>query len=232
MLDANCVWQSEPLPATVLATLSRYSELPAENDKGPIRVASVVTVHRTVRDADWEMAGTLEEALRCPDQQLRQGERITGLQSQGAAFGLLNNSSSEDSLSEGGEYHSATEAGSAAEGWVITTTYVDPAELPAAARFVTAYKKRFKVRTVGPFAVEAYDALLFVAQGLRELGSVEPERGAMVRRLRATTHKGLAKTIEFDAVTDEFRWVRSLFLHRVQNGAPRFLGRYDKIKKT
>ncbi|MFC8666990.1 bifunctional serine/threonine-protein kinase/ABC transporter substrate-binding protein [Streptomyces sp. NPDC057199] len=125
-----------------------------------------------------------------------------------------------------------TEAGPAAEGWVITTTYVDPAELPAAARFVAAYKKRFGVRTVEHFAVEAYDALLFVAQGLRELGSVEPERGAMVRRLRQTTHKGLAKTIEFDPVTKEFRWVNGLFLHRVENGVPHFLGRYDQLKKS
>ncbi|MER6137171.1 bifunctional serine/threonine-protein kinase/ABC transporter substrate-binding protein [Streptomyces sp. NPDC001815] len=125
-----------------------------------------------------------------------------------------------------------TEAGPAAEGWVITTTYVDPAELPAAARFVSAYRKRFGVRTVERFAVEAYDALLFVARGLRELGSVEPERGAMVRRLRTTSYKGLAKTIEFDPVTDEFRWVGSLFLHQVRNGAPHFLGHYKELKKT
>ena len=32
---------------------------------------------------------TLEEALRCPDQQLRQGERITELASQGSDFGNL-----------------------------------------------------------------------------------------------------------------------------------------------
>ncbi|MGW2287150.1 bifunctional serine/threonine-protein kinase/ABC transporter substrate-binding protein [Streptomyces phaeochromogenes] len=125
-----------------------------------------------------------------------------------------------------------TEAGPAAEGWVITTSYVDPAELPSATGFVTAYKKRFGVRTVERFAVEAYDALLFVAQGLRGLGSVEPERGAMVRRLRLTTYKGLAKTIEFEPVTKQFRWVNGLFLHRIRNGSPDFLGRYDEVKKA
>ncbi|WP_435862676.1 bifunctional serine/threonine-protein kinase/ABC transporter substrate-binding protein [Streptomyces phaeochromogenes] len=124
------------------------------------------------------------------------------------------------------------EAGAAAEGWVITTTYVDPAELPAAARFVKTYRKRFGVRTVGRFAVEAYDALLFIAQGMRELDSAEPERGSMVRRLRATTHKGLAKTIEFEPTTNEFHWVNSLFLHRVESGVPRFLGRYDQVKEN
>lgn len=73
---------------------------------------------------------------------------------------------------------------------MISATYVDPAALPAAARCVAAYKKRFEVRAVEPFAVEACDALLFVAQGLRELGNVEVERSAMVRRLRASTYKG------------------------------------------
>ncbi|MEU5700857.1 bifunctional serine/threonine-protein kinase/ABC transporter substrate-binding protein [Streptomyces aurantiacus] len=123
------------------------------------------------------------------------------------------------------------EAGPAAEGWVITTTYVDPAELPAAAHFVKTYRKRFGVRTVERFAVEAYDALLFIAEGLHELGAVEPERGALVRRLRTTTHKGLAKTIEFDPTTTEFRWLNSLFLHRVSEGAPHFLGHYEKARK-
>ncbi|MER5474439.1 bifunctional serine/threonine-protein kinase/ABC transporter substrate-binding protein [Streptomyces sp. NPDC002685] len=124
------------------------------------------------------------------------------------------------------------EAGTAAEGWVICTAYVDPARLPAAAPFVTAYKKRFGVRTVERFAVEAYDALNFIAEGLRELGSAGVERGAMVRRLREATYNGLAKTIEFDEVTDEFHWVNGLFLQRVQNGTPHFLGRYDQLKKS
>jgi len=106
VLDANCVWEREPLPATVLATLTRYSEVPAEDGKGPISVAAVVTVHRTVNDADWEMAETLEEALRCPDQQLRQGERITELASQGSDFGILGNLAAEDMLTEGGKYYS------------------------------------------------------------------------------------------------------------------------------
>ncbi|MET7356033.1 ABC transporter substrate-binding protein [Streptomyces mirabilis] len=70
-----------------------------------------------------------------------------------------------------------TEAGPAAEGWVISATYVDPAALSAAERFVAAYKKRFGVRAVERFALEAYDALLFVAQGLGELGYVEVRAG-------------------------------------------------------
>ncbi|MFE7032658.1 hypothetical protein ACFU9Y_20310 [Streptomyces sp. NPDC057621] len=118
VLDSDCVWEREPLPSTVLASLTRNSELPAEGGKGPIRVTAVVTVHRTVNDADWEMAGMLEEALRCPDQQLRQGERITGLLSQGAAYGLLANFTSEDSLTEGGKYYSDTLGGPHYYYWV------------------------------------------------------------------------------------------------------------------
>ena len=125
-----------------------------------------------------------------------------------------------------------TEAGAAAEGWVFGTSYVDPARLPAAARFVASYRKRFGVRAVEPFAVEAYDALLFVAQGLRALGAAGVERGAMVQRLRASTYKGLAKTVRFDAATGQFHWADGLFLHRVENGGPRFLGRYDKVGRT
>ncbi|WAU79456.1 hypothetical protein O1Q96_06645 [Streptomyces sp. Qhu-G9] len=106
VLDADCVWQREPLPASVLATLTRYSELPAQDGKGPIRVSAVVTVHRTVKDADWEMAETLEEAMRCPDQQLRQGERISDVASLGSGYGLGGNYSAEDSLTERGEYYS------------------------------------------------------------------------------------------------------------------------------
>lgn len=117
VLDTDCVWQREPLPSTVLATLTRYSELPAENGKGPIRVAAVVTVHRSVNEADWEMAETLEEALRCPDQQLRQGERITGLASQGSDFGVLGNLIAEDMLTESGKYYSAELGGPYFYNW-------------------------------------------------------------------------------------------------------------------
>jgi hypothetical protein len=106
VLDKGCVWQLAPLPRDVLASLTRYSELPAQGGKGPVRVAAVVTVHRDAGAADWEMAGTLEEALRCPDQQLRQGERLTGLLSESNTYGTLNNFSADDRLAESGTYYS------------------------------------------------------------------------------------------------------------------------------
>lgn len=105
VLGKDCVWQRGGLPESALTSFTRHSELPAEGGKGPIRISATVTVHRTVADAEWEMAGTLEEALRCPDQQLGPNERIAGLMSQGTAVGKPG-ATSDDSLSESGEYYS------------------------------------------------------------------------------------------------------------------------------
>ncbi|MEU1512013.1 hypothetical protein ABZ490_07595 [Streptomyces sp. NPDC005811] len=117
VLDGDCVWQREPVPDDVFASVTRYSELPAESGKGPVRVAVTVTVHRDTDGADWEQASTLEEALRCPDQVLRAGERITGLKSLGQAFGHNGNEYAEDTFYEGGEYHSDTLGGPYSYMW-------------------------------------------------------------------------------------------------------------------
>ncbi|MGW1514222.1 hypothetical protein [Streptomyces sp. NPDC002394] len=101
VLDENCEWEAGTLPRSILYSVTAYSEIPAAGGKGPLRVAATVTVHRTPTDADWEMAETLEEPLRCPDQELRQGERITGLQSLGMPYGADENT---DSLIERGSY--------------------------------------------------------------------------------------------------------------------------------
>ncbi|MGW8604343.1 hypothetical protein ACWGLB_35970 [Streptomyces sp. NPDC055893] len=104
VLGATCSWETGTRPADVLASVTAYSELPAVDGKGVLRVAATVTVHRTESDADWEMASTLEEALRCPDQKLRDGERITELMSLGNPFGVGGNATADDSLREGGSY--------------------------------------------------------------------------------------------------------------------------------
>ncbi|MFC8977096.1 hypothetical protein ACFU3J_00880 [Streptomyces sp. NPDC057411] len=104
VLDADCTWEAGTLPRSVLASVTAHSEIPAAGGKGPLRVAATVTVHRTESDADWEMAETLEEALRCPDQQLQQGERITGLGSLGLPYGVGGNAHATDSLNESGSY--------------------------------------------------------------------------------------------------------------------------------
>ncbi|WP_309226282.1 hypothetical protein [Streptomyces lunaelactis] len=106
VLDEDCVWQRSPLPAGVLASLTRRSELPAEGAKGPMRFAAVVTVHREVSSADWELARSLEEVLRCPEQQLSQSEKIAGMISQGTVFGAGGNRFAEDSIGESGQFYS------------------------------------------------------------------------------------------------------------------------------
>ncbi|WP_199548496.1 hypothetical protein [Streptomyces sp. N35] len=117
VLDATCVWQRERLPKNVLASITTYGELPAADGRGPVRVSSVVTVHREVDGADWEMARTLEEALRCPDQELRAGEWIKGLFSEGMALGQGTNAYADDSISENGEYHSERLGGPYPYNW-------------------------------------------------------------------------------------------------------------------
>ncbi|MEV7275740.1 hypothetical protein [Streptomyces sp. NPDC093111] len=104
VLDPGCEWELGTPPGSVLYSVTAYSQIPAAGGKGPLRVAATVTVHRTDSDADWEMAGTLEEALRCPDQQLRQGERISRLLSLGVPYGTANNTYATDTLLERGSY--------------------------------------------------------------------------------------------------------------------------------
>ncbi len=105
VLDKDCTWEGGARPRTVLASVTAYSEIPAAGGKGPLRVAATVTVHRTESDADWELAETLEEALRCPDQRLRENERITGLMSLGTPYGVNGNATTADSVLERGDYH-------------------------------------------------------------------------------------------------------------------------------
>ncbi|MEU5522885.1 hypothetical protein ABZ759_20110 [Streptomyces sp. NPDC047860] len=86
-LDERCRWQREPLPEGVLASLSRYAELPARDGKGTVRVTAVATVHTSELGADEQLAITLEEVLRCPDQEIRARERLTDLVSDGFPLG-------------------------------------------------------------------------------------------------------------------------------------------------
>ncbi|MEU6508422.1 hypothetical protein [Streptomyces sp. NPDC046942] len=107
VLGTDCVWQQQPLPGDVLASLTRYSRLPAGGGKGEVHTAATVTVHRTTAQADQEIAETLEEALRCPDQQLRDTERIAGLNSVGSGYGTNGNTSADDVLEEVGAYYNS-----------------------------------------------------------------------------------------------------------------------------
>lgn len=104
VLDEQCRWERRALPKGVLASLSRYSEIPGSGAKGEIKVTAAVTVHATVLDADERLATTLEEPLRCREQQVRTDERISGLMSTGTPYGQGNNTYADDQVVEIGSY--------------------------------------------------------------------------------------------------------------------------------
>ncbi|WP_393061999.1 hypothetical protein [Streptomyces sp. LN549] len=104
VLGTDCIWRQEKPASSVLATMSRSFEVPAAGGKGPMRLSAVVTVHRTRDDARWEMAESVEETMRCPTQQLRQGEQIGSMiaSTLGQEEGVQE--SAEDFLLESGQY--------------------------------------------------------------------------------------------------------------------------------
>ncbi|MGW0706337.1 hypothetical protein ACWD4G_10280 [Streptomyces sp. NPDC002643] len=118
VLDEECRWQRRALPDGVLASLSLYSELPGTGKRGTVKVTAAVTVHSTVLGADDRMAETLEDTLRCPEQQVRTDERITDLNSIGTPLGLRDNTYSDDSVFETGSY--LTDDGKATYRWMVT----------------------------------------------------------------------------------------------------------------
>jgi len=118
VLDEQCRWERRALPKGVLASLSLYSELPGSGSRGAIKVTAAVTVHATELGADDQLATTLEEVLRCPEQQVRTDERITGLASVGTPFGVRGNTYADDSVYELGSY--LTGGGKASYRWMVT----------------------------------------------------------------------------------------------------------------
>ncbi|MFF3840139.1 bifunctional serine/threonine-protein kinase/ABC transporter substrate-binding protein [Streptomyces sp. NPDC001930] len=126
-------------------------------------------------------------------------------------------------------------AGPAAEDWYIGTTYVDPALVPAAKAFTAAYRKRWGLSGAAPvdrYAVEAYDAVLSVAEAMRSLAKdgLPMERSALTRRLRELTYQGVVKKYAYDSAKS-YRFLDQVFIHRIQQGVPRFRGKYETAIK-
>ncbi|MFH9795486.1 hypothetical protein [Streptomyces virginiae] len=104
VLDEKCVWQTSDLPQDVLATNTRYFEVPAGNGHGRVQINATVTVHRNRAESGWETARAMEEVVRCPDQKLREGEDLKGLLGTANHQGEQMNNWSEDAFSEFGTY--------------------------------------------------------------------------------------------------------------------------------
>ncbi|MGW3498204.1 bifunctional serine/threonine-protein kinase/ABC transporter substrate-binding protein [Streptomyces sp. NPDC001020] len=119
-------------------------------------------------------------------------------------------------------------AGAAAEGWVFSTTFVDPTRMTSAAGFVRAYRKRYGVREVGRGAAEAYDALGLVARGLTAAGTDLADRGTLTHRVRALSYQGITRTFR-PPVGGGGEVASGLFLWRVEKGTPVFLGQYQQV---
>ncbi|MER5767821.1 bifunctional serine/threonine-protein kinase/ABC transporter substrate-binding protein [Streptomyces sp. NPDC001985] len=121
-------------------------------------------------------------------------------------------------------------AGETADGWVFGTSYIDPGRVPGAGPFLAAYRKRWRSEQPGRHAAESYDAVLYLAEAIRELGADRVRRAALMGRLREMTHRGVAKTLAFRDTTELLdESGGGLFLHRVEGGRARFLGPYRSV---
>lgn len=112
----------------------------------------------------------------------------------------------------------------AAEGWLLTASFVDPSALPAAAAFTAAYRKRYGSEP-GYYAAEAYDAVNLVIQELVRATKrgQPPKRRELVGLLRKSRYKGITNDFAFKPEDGTFDgW--GIFLHQVDGGRFRFLG--------
>lgn len=69
-----------------------------------MHVSLTVTVHRSTLEGRRDMAVSLEEALRCPEQRLNATQRVRELYSQASTFDDQRNAVAEDDLTESGEW--------------------------------------------------------------------------------------------------------------------------------
>ncbi|MFD3814855.1 ABC transporter substrate-binding protein [Streptomyces rubiginosohelvolus] len=122
-------------------------------------------------------------------------------------------------------------AGAAADGWVFAEAYADPAALPAVRAFTAAHRKRFGAPPA-TWAAEAYDAVGLIARAAGTTSASGEVRSGIGGRLVRTEHRGIVRTLAFDASTRQVRIPDGIFLHRIENGRPRFLGPYGEVRET
>lgn len=122
-------------------------------------------------------------------------------------------------------------AGAAADGWVFAEAYADPAALPAARTFTAAHRKRFGAPPA-TWAAEAYDAVGLIARAAGTTSASGEVRSGIGGRLVRTEHRGIVRTLAFDASTRQVRIPDGIFLHRIEDGRPRFLGPYGEVREA
>lgn len=104
VLGDDCLWRREAIPDTVLTSLTRSFVRPGTGGKGAVYVSLTVTVHSSTLQARRDMAMSLEEPLRCAEERLNATDVVRGMTSRGDQFGEQRTGTSDDDLSEYGEY--------------------------------------------------------------------------------------------------------------------------------
>ncbi|MEU9782479.1 bifunctional serine/threonine-protein kinase/ABC transporter substrate-binding protein [Streptomyces phaeochromogenes] len=116
------------------------------------------------------------------------------------------------------------QAGEAAEGWLVASSFVDPSAVPAAKAFTAAFRKRYDAAP-GYYAAEAYDTVNLVLQEVLKATKRgrPPTRKELAGLLRKSRYKGITKEFAFKAEDGQFNgW--GVFLHRVEGGRFRYVG--------
>jgi ABC-type branched-subunit amino acid transport system substrate-binding protein len=119
-----------------------------------------------------------------------------------------------------------TSAGDAAEGWVFSAGFLDPARVRTAKSFTAAYRARFHGAAPPWYAAESYDATLFVARAMTTLGSLRTDRGALVDRLRDTDYRGVTKRLRYTTSSRGYS-TDGLYLFRAAGDRFAYLGQYQ-----
>ncbi|MEV1045470.1 bifunctional serine/threonine-protein kinase/ABC transporter substrate-binding protein [Streptomyces sp. NPDC049916] len=122
-----------------------------------------------------------------------------------------------------------TGAGPAAEGWVFAEAYTDPTALSSARAFTAAHRERYGAPPA-TWAAEAYDAVGLIARAAAATSASGEVRSGMAHRLVRTGHRGVARSLAFDASTRRVRYESGIFLYRIEDGRPRFLGPYGEVR--
>ncbi|MEG3629319.1 bifunctional serine/threonine-protein kinase/ABC transporter substrate-binding protein [Streptomyces poriticola] len=116
-------------------------------------------------------------------------------------------------------------AGQDAQGWVFATPFLDPLGEDSTAAFTAAHRERFDGADPPWYAAEAYDAALFLAQAVTDLGGgAGVERGGLVRQLRESRYEGITKSLGYDAGVAAYN-TDGLYLFAMDRGAFVYRGR-------
>ncbi|MGW1209414.1 hypothetical protein ACWD5F_07215 [Streptomyces sp. NPDC002499] len=104
VLGEDCLWRREAIPDTVLSSLTRSFVRPGADGEGAVYVSLTVTVHTSTLQARRDMATSLEESLRCPQQRLNATDVVRDMTSRGDPYGEQRTGTSDDDVTEYGQY--------------------------------------------------------------------------------------------------------------------------------